>query len=83
MDNKKQSISKKYFFCVPAMCDLSVLQPKGLMDWPASVNLYTDATPLSVAAIVPSIYPSIQVTQASENTEEINMAEDPIIDPPS
>lgn len=27
-----------------AMRDLSVLQPKRLMEWPVSVNLYTDAT---------------------------------------
>lgn len=56
-----------------AMRDLSIKgQPKGLMDWPVSVNLYTDATPNSVAAIVPSIRTS--VSQAFVHTEEINRA---------
>lgn len=56
-----------------AMWDLSVLQPKGLRDWPVAVNLYTDATPHSVAAIVPSMRTS--VAQAFIHREEINRAE--------
>lgn len=55
------------------MRDLSVLQRKGLMDWPVSVNLYTDATPHTVATIVPSLRTSI--AQAFDHTEEINRAE--------
>lgn len=49
---------------------LPVLQPKELMDWPVSVNLYTDATSHSVAAIVSFMRTS--VAQAFVNTEEIN-----------
>lgn len=53
--------------------DRSVMQPKGLMYWPVSVNLYTDVTLHSVAAIVPSMRTS--VAQTFVCTEEINRAE--------
>lgn len=56
-----------------AIRDLSVLQLKRLMECSVPVNLYTDATPHSVAAMVPSMRTS--VPQVFVNTEEINRTE--------
>lgn len=56
-----------------AMRDLSVLQHMPLMDGPMAVNLFTDATPHSVAAILPSM--GISMAQAFQHPEEINRAE--------
>lgn len=53
--------------------DLSVLQPRPLLNAPMTVNLFTDATPHSVAAIIPSL--NLCYAQAFLTPEEINRAE--------
>lgn len=56
-----------------ALKDLSILDPKELLDPPATMNLYTDATPWSIAAVLPSM--TAHFAQAFEKETEINRAE--------
>lgn len=53
--------------------DLSVLQPKNLMDGPMAVNVFTNAAPHGVAAILPSM--RLSMAQAFHHGKEINRAE--------
>lgn len=52
---------------------LNILQPKSLLPGLIPIVLYTDATPHSVAAIIPSL--KMSFAQAFEVPEEINRAE--------
>lgn len=56
-----------------AIKDLDILRPRPLMDPIAEVNLYTDATPNSIAAIIPSL--DVAHARAFDCPEEINFAE--------
>lgn len=56
-----------------AIQHLSILQPKSLLKGLIPVSLYTDATPHSVAAIIPTL--NMSFAQAFETPEEINRAE--------
>lgn len=56
-----------------AVKDLDILRPRPLMDPIAEVNLYTDATPNSIAAIIPAL--DMAHARAFDQTEEINFAE--------
>lgn len=56
-----------------ALRDLSVLQPRSLIDGVMVVNLYTDAIPHSLAAIIPA--QNLAHTQAFLRPEDINRAE--------
>lgn len=56
-----------------AIQHLSILQPKSLLPGLIPVSLYTDATPHSVAAIIPSL--KMSFAQAFQTPEEINQAE--------
>lgn len=56
-----------------ALKDLSVLQPRSLIDGVMVVNLYTDATPQSIAPILPA--QGLAHAQVFMRSEEINRAE--------
>lgn len=56
-----------------AIQHLSILQPKSLMPGLIPLTLYTDATPHSVAAIIPAL--NVSFAQAFHTPEEINRAE--------
>lgn len=56
-----------------ALRDLDVLRPRPIMDALISVNLYTDATPHSTAAIIP--FMDIAHARIFNKEEEINYAE--------
>lgn len=56
-----------------AIKDLDILRPRPLMDPIAEVNLYTDATPNSLAAIIPALDKAH--ARAFNEGEEINFAE--------
>lgn len=58
---------------VAAMKDMSVLREIPLMDTPMTINLFTDATPHSIAAIIPSL--GMSFAQALKRPEDINRAE--------
>lgn len=55
-----------------AIQHLSILQPKSLLPGLIPMSLYTDATPHSVAAIIPSL--NLSFAQAFQTPEEINRA---------
>lgn len=56
-----------------ALQDLSILEPKKLMDPPMKVDLFTDATPWRVAAVLPATQEHF--AQAFEERTEQNRAE--------
>lgn len=56
-----------------ALLDLRILEPRELADLPIQMNLFTDATPHSIVAIIPALDTSY--AQAFQTPEEINRAE--------
>lgn len=56
-----------------ALKDLNVLEPKELLNPPLAMNLFTDATPWCLAAIIPSR--NAHFAQAFQHRTEINQAE--------